>query len=79
MVDTNTTLIIVLLCVNIVSGLVNNVLAVFSTFLSSIQKSRCCNSEMEMKKDSPPDIILDKVDHSGIDAVISKLSAGKNN
>lgn len=67
----NNQVIITLLSVSIVSTVVSNVFLLMNTCMKSIKKSKCCNSELEMRNNVSPDVSVEKLD---VQNFINKLS-----
>lgn len=71
--DQNTILIIIMLCVNVLTSLFNSSLVTLQLFLKGIKKSRCCNSEVEMKEKLSTDNMVDLKKNEEFDVIVQRI------
>ena len=79
--DSNTILLVILLCVNVISNLFNNGLMTLQVFMKMIKKSTCCGSSLEMRDKTPPNSTFDltKKNDEQIDVIIEKIRKSVDN
>ena len=73
--DQNTTLILIMLIVNIVTNLCTTTLQTLQLFIKLIRKSECCGSKIEFKNNETFDKEKEKEDPKKLmDIIIDRLS-----